>query len=46
MIAEGGRDAFYKGEIAEKIVAFSDKVGGLFALEGLRRPHVRRGSTR
>jgi gamma-glutamyltranspeptidase/glutathione hydrolase len=32
-IAESGRDAYYKGEIAEKIVALSDKVGGLFALK-------------
>ena len=32
MIA-GGRDAFYKGEIAEQIVAFSDEVGGFFSIE-------------
>ncbi len=32
-IAERGRDAFYKGEIAEKIVALSDTVGGLFSLD-------------
>lgn len=32
-IAEGGRDAFYKGEIAEKIVKFSDENGGLFTLQ-------------
>jgi gamma-glutamyltranspeptidase/glutathione hydrolase len=31
-IAAGGRDAFYKGEIARKIVALSDKAGGLFSL--------------
>jgi gamma-glutamyltranspeptidase/glutathione hydrolase len=30
LIAEHGRDAFYKGEIADKIVALSDRVGGLF----------------
>ena len=30
MIAEGGRDAFYEGEIADKIVKFSDENGGLF----------------
>src|SRR5262249_29686083 len=30
-IAEGGRDAFYKGRIAREIVDFSDKNGGLFA---------------
>jgi gamma-glutamyltranspeptidase/glutathione hydrolase len=29
-IAKHGRDAFYKGRIAEAIVAFSDKNGGLF----------------
>jgi gamma-glutamyltranspeptidase / glutathione hydrolase len=33
LIAENGRDAYYKGEIAEKIVATSDKVGGLFAMK-------------
>ena len=33
LIAGGGRDAYYKGEIAEKIVALSDQVGGLFALK-------------
>jgi gamma-glutamyltranspeptidase/glutathione hydrolase len=33
LIAERGRDAFYKGEIAEKIVALSDTVGGLFSLD-------------
>jgi gamma-glutamyltranspeptidase/glutathione hydrolase len=32
-IAEGGRDAFYKGRIAREIVAFSDRQGGLFALK-------------
>jgi gamma-glutamyltranspeptidase/glutathione hydrolase len=30
-IARGGRDAFYKGRIAQEIVAFSEKNGGLFA---------------
>ncbi len=30
LIAGQGRDAYYKGAIAEKLVAFSDKVGGLF----------------
>lgn len=30
LIAEGGRDAFYKGEIADKIVKFSNENGGLF----------------
>lgn len=32
-IADGGRDTYYKGAIAEKLVALSDKVGGLFALK-------------
>ncbi len=32
-IARGGRDAFYRGRIAEEIVAFSEKNGGLFALK-------------
>ncbi len=30
-IAEGGRDAFYKGAPADAIVAYSDEVGGLFS---------------
>jgi gamma-glutamyltranspeptidase/glutathione hydrolase len=33
MIARDGRDAFYKGEIAKRLVAFSDRKGGLFAME-------------
>ena len=33
LIADGGRDAYYKGDIAAKLVALSDKVGGLFALK-------------
>lgn len=28
ILAEGGRDSFYRGEIAEKIVKFSDENGG------------------
>src|SRR5262245_8061505 len=32
-IAEKGRDAFYKGPIAEKLVAFSEKEGGLFSVK-------------
>jgi gamma-glutamyltranspeptidase/glutathione hydrolase len=31
-IAQGGRDAFYRGRIARDIVAFSDHTGGLFTL--------------
>jgi len=34
-VAEGGRDAFYTGEIAERIVAYSQKVGGLLSLGDL-----------
>lgn len=30
LIAEGGRDVFYKGEIADAIVRFSEANGGLF----------------
>jgi len=32
MLAEQGRDAFYKGEIGKKIVAFSEKNDGMFTL--------------
>ena len=31
LIAEGGRDAFYEGEIAAALVRFSERNGGLFA---------------
>ena len=34
-IAEGGRDAFYEGEIAKAIVATSDRHGGYFTLADL-----------
>jgi gamma-glutamyltranspeptidase / glutathione hydrolase len=34
-LARGGRDVFYKGEIARDLVAFSQKVGGFFAMEDL-----------
>jgi gamma-glutamyltranspeptidase/glutathione hydrolase len=37
MIARGGRDAFYSGEIARRLAAFSQKKGGLLALEDLSR---------
>jgi gamma-glutamyltranspeptidase/glutathione hydrolase len=37
LLAAGGRDAFYKGEIAERIVAYSQKVGGFFSKEDLSR---------
>src|SRR5438067_3575468 len=32
LIAANGRDAFYKGPISQKIVAYSEKVGGYFSL--------------
>ena len=35
-IAADGRDAFYKGPVAEAVVAFSDKAGGLFTLDDFR----------
>ncbi len=34
-IAEGGRDAFYGGQTARALVAYSEKVGGFFSLEDL-----------
>jgi gamma-glutamyltranspeptidase/glutathione hydrolase len=34
-LAEGGRDVFYRGEIAREIVAFSDEVGGFFSMQDL-----------
>lgn len=37
LLAGGGRDAFYKGEIAEKIVAYSRKEGGFFSAEDFAR---------
>src|SRR5207237_10090223 len=38
LIAEGGRDAYYTGDIAREIVALSDKVGGLFSLKDFAGP--------
>lgn len=35
LIAQNGRDEFYKGEIARKIVEFSDRMGGLLTLDDL-----------
>jgi len=32
-IAEGGRDAFYKGDIAKEIVRYSDESGGFLTLD-------------
>jgi gamma-glutamyltranspeptidase / glutathione hydrolase len=39
LIAAGGRDAFYKGEIAEAIVAKSKALGGTMTLEDLAAYH-------
>lgn len=33
VVAEGGRDAFYRGEIARSLVAYSEAQGGLFTPE-------------
>jgi len=35
LVAAGGRDAFYKGELARKIVAFSQSQGGTMTAEDL-----------
>ena len=35
MIAAGGQDAFYRGELAARIVSGSEAVGGLFAADDL-----------
>jgi gamma-glutamyltranspeptidase / glutathione hydrolase len=35
LIAEGGRDAYYKGDIAKHLLKFSDKFGGLFSEKDL-----------
>jgi gamma-glutamyltranspeptidase/glutathione hydrolase len=50
-IAEGGRDAFYEGEIADAIVEFSEREGGLFSTADFRDhasdlPEPLRGSYR
>jgi len=37
LLAEKGRDAFYKGPIAEAILKFSEQQGGFFAREDLAR---------
>ena len=36
MIAEGGRDAFYEGEIAQMIDAYMERIGGHLRLEDLQ----------
>src|SRR5690606_3812174 len=40
-ISEGGRDGFYTGPVAEKIVAASEAKGGLFPLDDLADYQVR-----
>jgi gamma-glutamyltranspeptidase/glutathione hydrolase len=37
LLAEGGRDAYYRGPIAEALVAFSERHGGFFSAEDLSR---------
>jgi gamma-glutamyltranspeptidase/glutathione hydrolase len=39
MIAKGGRDAFYNGEIAKRIDAFMKKVGGFLSYKDLADHH-------
>jgi len=34
-VAAGGRDAFYRGDVAERLVAYSRRVGGLLSLDDL-----------
>lgn len=41
LVAEGGRDAFYKGPIAQAIVAKSQASGGLFTLADFDQIHAR-----
>ena len=38
-MAAAGRDAFYKGDIARKLVAFSEKNGGHFSLKDFAEHH-------
>ncbi|MCH7779408.1 MAG: gamma-glutamyltransferase [Acidobacteria bacterium] len=39
LLAEGGRDAYYDGPIAEAIVAFSEANGGFFSLADFKQHH-------
>ena len=39
LLAEKGRDVFYKGEIAKRIVEYSKRVGGFFQLEDFANFH-------
>jgi len=40
LIAKKGRDAYYRGEIAKTIVAYSKRVGGFFEMEDFERYHA------
>ncbi len=40
LIAKEGRDAYYKGEIAKKIVAYSKRVGGFFEMQDFENYHA------
>lgn len=40
MIAEGGRDAFYEGAIAERIDAYFKRIGGWLSAADLRAQHA------
>jgi len=40
MIAEGGRDAYYEGPIAETIDAYFKRIGGWLSREDLREQHA------
>ena len=40
MIAEGGRDAFYDGQIAKTIDAYFKRIGGWLSAEDLREHHA------
>ena len=39
LLAEKGRDVFYKGEIAKRIIEYSKRVGGFFQLEDFANFH-------
>jgi gamma-glutamyltranspeptidase/glutathione hydrolase len=41
LVAEGGRDAFYKGPIAQAVVAKSQATGGLFTMADFDQIHAR-----
>lgn len=40
-IVKGGRDAFYKGPVAEKLAAYMEQAGGILTKEDLARFHMR-----